>query len=229
MTKLLIVEDDLKTSNLVAMYAEREGHTVMQVHDGLQALSATRSFKPDVIVLDLMLPQIDGLDICRIVRGESEAGIIMLTARSTETDKLLGLDTGADDYLTKPFSPRELMARIRALLRRMEERQDEAATRLVGDLSIDLQRHRVIRGNELVDLTPREFALLEVLSRHPGQVYSRDQLMDLAFDDMYERAPRTVDVHVLNLRRKLERDPSDPEYVLTIYGVGYKLNDELDA
>ncbi|OGO05595.1 MAG: DNA-binding response regulator [Chloroflexi bacterium RBG_13_56_8] len=221
---ILVVDDDVKTVNLVRLYLEREGYEVLGAHDGRTALEFARQHNPDLVVLDLMLPLVDGLDVCRILRAETEIPIIMLTAKSTENDKLLGLDLGADDYVTKPFSPRELAARVRAVLRRTTNDSliPEVERITQGDLTVDFARHEVVVAGQLVRLTPSEFHLLEVLMREPNRVYTRAQLQDKAFGYDYEGLERTVDVHIMNLRRKIEPDLTCPRYVLTVYGVGYK-------
>jgi len=222
--KILVVDDDAKTVELVRLYLEREGYQVLGAHDGRRAIELARQGRPDLVVLDLMLPMVGGLDVCRILRAESRMPIIMLTARTTEDDKLLGLDLGADDYVTKPFSPRELLARIRAVLRRAtngaQTRQVEEVTH--GELAVDLARHKVTLGGKVVRLTPKEFRLLEVLTREPGRVFTRSQLQDQAFGHDYEGLERSVDVHIMNLRKKIEPNLAQPRYVLTVYGIGYK-------
>lgn len=222
--RVLVVEDDVKTADIVKAYLEKDGHDVLTTHDGKEGLAAARNSSPDLMVLDLLLPGIGGLDICRILRSESPVPIIMLTALSTEPDKLAGLDLGADDYITKPFSPRELAARVRAVLRRVAEekasRQPAILTR--GDISLDLEQCAVtVRGREIYP-TPTEFRLLAALAREPGRVFNRAQLVEKALGYDYEGMDRTVDVHILNLRRKIEQDPNRPEYIRTVYGMGYK-------
>jgi DNA-binding response OmpR family regulator len=223
--KILVVEDDKKTAELIKIYLEREGYAVLAVHDGARALELIAQRRPHLIVLDLMLPQVDGAEICRRVREESRVPIVMLTARSTEDDMLYGLDLGADDYIAKPFSPRELVARVRAVLRRTSAEQLVPALRF-GPLAIDFVRHEVRLGGALVHLTPKEFKLLEILARQPGRAFSRGELVERVFGLDYEGFERTVDVHMLNLRKKIEADPSQPTYVLTVYGVGYKFAEE---
>lgn len=223
---VIVAEDDAKQAEVVQLYLQRENHTVTVAADGRAALDEVRRRAPDLLVLDVMLPNVDGLDVCRIVRREHEFPVLMLTARSTEDDMLLGLDLGADDYLTKPYSPRELMARVRALLRRVRAspEQQESVSR-VGTLVVDPVRHRVEIAGNTVDCTPGEFTLLEVLASQPDRVFTREQLLELASGfDRYVTG-RTVDVHVLNLRKKLERDPSRPAFLKTVFGVGYKLTD----
>ena len=226
--KLLVAEDDPKQAELLRRYLEHEGHMVTVVGDGRAALDAIRSDPPDLLVLDVMMPRVDGLDVCRVLRRDSDLPVLMLTARSTEDDLLLGLDLGADDYLTKPYSPRELAARIRTLLRRA--RVATSATTAppvlrVGDLQVDPVRHEVRAGDREIGCTPGEFQLLEVMAAEPGRVFTRDQLLrHLHGFDSYVTA-RTVDVHVMNLRRKIEPEPTRPVRLLTVYGVGYKLAD----
>lgn len=222
--RVLVVEDDAKTADIVKMYLEKDGYAVVTAHDGLQGLAAARSNAPDLIVLDLLLPGISGLDICRTLRSERPTPIIMLTALSTEPDKLAGLDLGADDYISKPFSPRELVARVRAVLRRAsQEKPDENPQSLTYDgISLDLEQCTLHMNGQEVRTTPTEFRILAVLMREPGRVFSRGQLVEKALGYNYEGMERTVDVHILNLRRKIEQDPNRPEYLRTIYGMGYK-------
>jgi DNA-binding response OmpR family regulator len=221
--KILVVDDDKKTAELIRMYLEKDGYRVLLAGDGRQALEFARRRGPDLIVLDLMLPEVDGLDVCRILRAESRVPIIMLTARSIEEDRLLGLELGADDYVTKPFSPREVVARVRAVLRRTGE-PDENGPALVqaGELAVDLFRREArLRGVPL-RLTPKEFKLLETLARAPGRAWSRLELLERVFGYDYEGLERTVDVHVMNLRKKIEPDPTQPTYIQTVFGVGYR-------
>lgn len=222
--RILIADDDRKQADLVRRYLEREGHTVVVTRDGREALDEARRRRPDLLVLDLMMPRVDGLDVCRILRAESDVPIVMLTARSTEDDVLLGLDLGADDYVTKPYSPRELVARVRAVLRRSgrDERPDALPYR-VGDLAVDPARHEVARGDRPLDVTAAEFKVLECLAAAPGRVFTRRQLLEHAFGFDHYVQERTIDVHVMNLRRKIETAPAQPEYLLTVYGVGYKI------
>ncbi|MDO9333983.1 MAG: response regulator transcription factor [Dehalococcoidales bacterium] len=222
--KILVVDDDVKTVELVKLYLNRDGYKVLTAYDGTEALNLARQSHPDLIVLDLMLPGCDGLEICRILKNESDVPIIMLTARTTEDDKLAGLNLGADDYVTKPFSPRELAARVRVILRRLPEEtlQRGPAEIKRGELTLNfLNREASIAGRAL-QLTPIEFKLLGVLAREPGRVFSREQLIEMVFGYDFEGFDRTVDVHILNLRRKLEPDPSRPRYIKTAYGAGYK-------
>lgn len=222
---VLVVDDDVKTAELVRLYLEREHYRVLVAHDGRRALELGRQKRPDLIVLDLMLPKVDGLDVCRILRAESEVPIIMLTARSTEDDVLLGLDLGADDYLAKPFSPRELVARVRALLRRAARAEPPPERLELGALTLDLGRHEVRLGGELLRLTPKEFGLLATLMREPGRVFSRLELLERAFGFDYEGLERTVDVHVMKLRRKLRAVAPTADHIETVYGIGYRMSD----
>jgi DNA-binding response OmpR family regulator len=188
-----------------------------------------KSQAPDLIVLDLMLPEISGWDVCRTLRAESNVPIIMLTARDEDTDKIVGLELGADDYVTKPFNPKELVSRVKAVLRRAEGAAVKKKIIEFADLSIDLERHEVRRGDRLVELTPTEFELLRVLAESPGRVYSRMQLLDKVQGDAYEGYERTIDSHIKNLRRKVEADPDQPRYVLTVRGIGYKFGGGADV
>ncbi|GAB4436442.1 MAG: response regulator transcription factor [Chloroflexi bacterium OHK40] len=226
----LVVDDDPKTVELITLYMEREGFTVVSAYDGRRALDLARQRHPDLIVLDLMLPHVDGLDITRIIRSESRVPVIMLTARTTEHDMLLGLDLGADDYVTKPFSPRELMARVRAVMRRARAAYESApAIVRYRELVISFASREVRRHGELVRLTPKEYGLLELMARSPGRAFARAELLRHVFGADYEGLDRTVDVHVMNLRRKIEPDPANPCYVLTVYGYGYKFGAESES
>lgn len=241
--RVLVVEDDPKTANLVRLYLEHAGYDVAVAPDGREGLRlARREPAPDLVVLDVMLPHVDGLQICREVRLGTDASVILLTARSTEEDRLEGLDLGADDYVVKPFSPRELVARVRAVLRRRVSNGAEArarpaanavsgagaggATQRVGAIEVDPFRHEARVNGKPVDLTPREFDLLHALASRPGRVFSRDDLAAAAFGPDYEGSERTVDAHVKNLRAKIERDPAAPKVILTVFGVGYRLAEE---
>lgn len=218
------MDDDRKTVDLVRIYLEKDGYRVLTADNGKQALETARQKKPDLIVLDLMLPEMDGFDVCRVLRTEGDAvPVIMLTARTMDDDKLTGLDVGADDYMTKPFSPRELVARVRAVLRRtgdVSSRGPESVT--FGNIEVHFVRHDVRRDGQTVPLTPTEFKLLETLVKDPGRAFSRLQLLDRVFGVDYEGMERTVDVHVMNLRKKIEHDASAPCYVVTVPGVGYR-------
>jgi len=221
---VLLVDDDVKIVELVALYLKRDGYRVLVAHDGVTALNIARESHPDLIVLDLMLPGMPGLDVCREMRKESDVPIIMLTARTTEQDRLVGLDSGADDYVTKPFSPRELAARVRAVLRRsaLEERERGPTEIRQGDLTMNLLTREVVVAGRAVRLTPIEFELLAVLAREPNRVFSRAQLIEKAIGFDFEGFDRTIDVHILNLRRKIEPDPKSSRYIKTVYGAGYR-------
>ncbi len=219
--KVLVVDDDVKTVELVKLYLNRDGYQVLTAYDGVEALRLARESCPDLIVLDLMLPDIDGLEVCRILRHESDVPIIMLTARTTDQDKLTGLGLGADDYVTKPFSPKVLVARVRTVLRRLPgEHGPEEIKR--GELSMNFTKHEAWFSDRPLNLTSVEFKLLGVLAKEPGRVFSRASLIEEALGYDFEGFDRTIDVHILNLRRKLEPDPNHPRYIKTVYGVGYK-------
>ena len=224
MNQILIVDDEPKITRLVRDYLENAGFAVTVARDGREALMRARTERPDLIVLDLGLPGIDGLDVTRALRRDAGVPIIMLTARAAETDRVVGLELGADDYVTKPFSPRELVARVRAVLRR---REGDAGGELLraADLTLDVARMRVEVSGRRVDLTSTEFALLAALARQPGRVFTRSQLLDAIHGLAFESYERAIDAHVKNIRRKLERDPHQPRYLLTVYGVGYRLAD----
>ena len=230
--RILVAEDDHKQAELVRRYLEREGHATVVVHDGRAAIDEVRRRRPDLLVLDVMMPKVDGLDVCRVLRADKETTgdipIIMLTARSTEDDLLLGLDLGADDYLTKPYSPRELVARIRAVLRRGGAGQDSGVYQ-VGELTIDTVRHEVELAGTPVETTPAEFKILAGLAASPGRAFTRQQLLERAFGFDHYVFDRTIDVHVMNLRKKIEAEPARPRYLLTVYGVGYKLAEQTEA
>ncbi len=222
--RILVVDDDGKIVQLVKIYLERDGHRVTTASDGLEALRLAREMHPDLIVLDLMLPGMDGLKVCRTLRTESDVPIVMLTARTTEDDKLLGLELGADDYVTKPFSPKELAARVRAVLRRLPQdpfRQGPAEI-TSGPLKLNFEKHEASVDGRVLKLTPIEFRLLGTLAKEPGVVFSRAQLVSRVFGYDFDGFDRTVDVHILNLRRKLEPDPEHPTFIKTVYGAGYK-------
>jgi len=220
--KVLVVDDDVKTVELVKLYLNRDGYRVLTAYDGNEALTLAREKQPDLIVLDLMLPGINGLEICRILREESDVPIIMLTALTTDDDRLTGLDIGADDYVTKPFSPRELAARVRAVLRRLPgERGPEKIEH--GALTVNFLKHEAFLKGKPLNLTPIEFKVLGALVKEPGRVFSRAQIIEKALGFDFDGFDRTIDVHILKLRRKLEPDPRHPRYIKTIYGTGYKL------
>jgi DNA-binding response OmpR family regulator len=222
---ILVVDDEAKIARLVRDYLEQAGYPVTLAFDGREALAAFRHEKPRLVILDLMLPEVDGLDVARIIRKESDTPIIMLTARVEEADKLIGLELGADDYVTKPFSPRELVARVRAVLRRTEGHERAAPLLSVDDLAIDPERRTVTVAGRAVELTPTEFDLLTVLARHPGRVFSRMELLERVQGYAYEGYERTVDAHIKNIRQKIEEHPRKPRYILTIYGLGYKFSE----
>jgi len=218
-----VVDDDPNISEVVALYLEREGYVVDVALDGDEALKKTRSHPPDLVVLDLMLPKVDGLEICRILRSQSSVAIIMLTAKGEETDKLVGLNLGADDYISKPFSPRELVARVKAVLRRSSfPSRYEGESLLFQDLHIRPSTRTVKVQVDEVELTAKEFDLLLFLVQHPNQVFSREQLLNSVWDYEYFGDASTVTVHVRRLREKIETDPTRPRYILTVWGVGYK-------
>ena len=222
---ILIIEDEPKITKLARDYLERGGFRVLVAAAGDTGLAMARHEHPDLIVLDLMLPGMDGLDVCRALRRESDIPIIMLTARSEEADRLIGLELGADDYIVKPFSPRELVARVRAVLRRAQGEILKPGLLAIGNLEIDLTGHRVTQDGEPLHLTPNEFKLLAALARHPGQTFTRAQLLDRLHGVAYEGFDRSIDAHIKNLRRKVERDPAEPQFILTVYSIGYKFAD----
>ncbi len=226
MKTILVVDDEPQIAGIVRDYLRLAGFGVIVAGDGVRALEAARGGRPDLVVLDLGLPGLDGLEVARALRKESDIPIIMLTARVEEDDRLRGLEIGADDYVTKPFSPRELVARVRAVLRRSERRHVDGDLLRVSDLTLDAARRTVHRGDEPIDLTPTEFQVLATLVRHPGRVFTRSQLLDAARGTDAEAYDRAIDSHVKNIRRKLERDPHAPRYLETVYGIGYKLVEE---
>jgi DNA-binding response OmpR family regulator len=229
--RVLVVDDERALAELVGTYLDRDGFEVSLTHDGQQAIELARQVDPDVMVLDLGLPLIDGVEVCRVVRTFSDCYIVMLTARTEEIDKLIGLSVGADDYLTKPFSPRELLARVRAMLRRpraataSELTSQEVPPRVFGALSIDVAGREVNLDGESVALTRTEFDVLEALSGRPKLVFSRRQLIDAVWDQTWVGDEHLVDVHVAHLRRKLGDDASSPRYVLTVRGIGYRIGE----
>jgi two-component system alkaline phosphatase synthesis response regulator PhoP len=228
---ILVVDDEPGIVAIARDYLDRAGFRVITAGDGVTALRLARTERPNLLVLDLMLPGMDGLDVARALRQDPATKalpIIMLTARVEETDRVIGLELGADDYVIKPFSPRELIARVRAVLRRTEGERDTAGLIHIGDLVIDLQRRSVRRGNTPIELTATEFDLLAILAREPGRPFTRAQLLELAYDVSYAGFDRTVDAHIKNLRRKIEPDPRNPRYILTLYGVGYKFTEDVD-
>jgi Response regulators consisting of a CheY-like receiver domain and a winged-helix DNA-binding domain len=227
--KIFVVEDDKTLLDVLKYNLLKEGYEVVIAADGVRALEVARSEKPDLIILDIMLPKLDGFEVCRILRKETTVPILMLTAKVEEIDKVVGLEIGADDYMTKPFSLRELLARIRAMLRRTEMAREEALsdevplpTMKVNDLEIDFARHKVSLGKSILDLSPKEFGLLAFLARNRGQAFTRDHLLEKIWGYDYAGDTRTVDVHIRWLRQKIEADPSHPQHLLTVRGVGYK-------
>jgi len=221
--RLLVVEDEKSIREAVTAYLEKEGYWVTAVADGQAALDAFEKRTFDLVVLDLMLPHVSGEDVCRAIRDTSDLPIIMLTAKGELEDRVLGLELGADDYLVKPFSPRELVARVRALLRRAHVGEEPQRDRLVfGDLEIDVAAHKVHLAGEELDLTASEFKLLTTLARYPGRVYSRMELVEKVLGYDFEGYERTIDSHVKNLRAKLDDDPRDPTFIYTVHGVGYR-------
>ena len=210
----------------VAASLERDGFKVTTAYNSRAALDSARRQHPDLIVLDLMLPEISGFDVCRALRKESDVPIIMLTARDETTDKIVGLELGADDYVTKPFDPKELVSRIKAVLRRSQGQIVARNTLHIADLEIDVSKRLVKRDEEVIELTPIEFDLLKAMAEHPGQVFTRLQLLDRVQGEAYEGYDRTIDSHIKNLRKKIEPNPEKPRYIITVYGVGYKLEEE---
>ena len=224
MATILVVDDEPKITQLVRDYLESAGFAVVTAGDGNEALMRARTERPDLVILDLGLPQLDGLDVARSLRREGDLPIIMLTARDDETDKLIGLELGADDYVTKPFSPRELVARVRAVLRRRDRGAADDLLR-AGALTLDVPRMRLEVDGRAVELTATEFNLLAAMARQPGRVFTRSQLLDAIHGVAFESYERAIDAHVKNLRRKIELDAHDPQHLLTVYGVGYRLAD----
>jgi DNA-binding response OmpR family regulator len=224
--RILVADDDPKHAQLIRLYLEREGHQVLTVGDGRAALDQARARRPDVVILDIMMPLVDGLDVCRILRAESDVAILLVTARSSENDMLLGLDIGADDYLSKPVSPRELTARVRVLLRRTRSSGQQSAILRVGGLEVDSGRFEVRVDGVPVNLTAKEFGIVELLAGEPGRVFTRGQIIDKTFGFEHDVSERTVDAHVVNLRRKIEADPAEPRYVQTVYGRGYRMAEQ---
>jgi two-component system OmpR family response regulator len=228
--KVLLVEDDRTLLDVLKYNLTKEGHDVVTASDGVEALDMARNKKPDLIVLDVMLPKLDGFEVCRILRRETTTPILMLTAKASETDKVVGLELGADDYMTKPFSMREFLARIKAMLRRSEmmkmvessAKETTPSIIKVGGLEIDFARHKVSQSGTTIDLSPKEFDLLAFLLKNREQVFSRDQLLEKVWGYDYAGDTRTVDVHIRWLRQKIEVDPANPRHLLTVRGIGYK-------
>ena len=222
MKTVLVVDDERPIVQIAKDYLEHAGFAVIAAHDGAVALEIVRARRPDLVVLDLGLPRLDGIEVARQLRRESTIPIIMLTARVEESDRLLGLEIGADDYITKPFSPRELVARVKTVLRRVDSAHAAGDVRQIDDLTIDISRMKVNRGRTAIELTTTEFQLLAALARHPGRVFTRAQLLDAVRGDAVESFERAIDAHVKNIRRKIEPDTRNPRYILTVYGIGYK-------
>jgi DNA-binding response OmpR family regulator len=226
MKTILVVDDEPKIVQLARDYLEHAGFGVVTAADGRTALDEIHRRRPDLVVLDLGLPQLDGLDVTRSIRRDSNLPIVMLTARDDEVDKLLGLELGADDYLTKPFSPRELVARVKAVLRRTDRPAEPGDLIRAGELRLDVPRMRAEVAGKPIDLTPTEFQLLTTLAAQPGRIFTQSQLLDAVHGVAFESYERAIDAHVKNLRRKLEPDPREPRYLLTVYGVGYRFADD---
>jgi DNA-binding response OmpR family regulator len=227
--KVLVVDDEPQIVKVLKAYLENAGFQPVIAMDGKMALSRFKSEQPDFVILDLNLPGMDGLDVCRAIRRESNAPILMLTARIEETDKIIGLELGADDYVIKPFSPREVIARVRTILRRSAPEPTIQEIIKVNELTIDTVQHTVKLGGRMIDLTPTEFDILVVLAKQPKRVFSRLQIMEAAQGNAFEGYERTIDAHIKNLRNKLEPDPRNPRYIQTVFGVGYKLQGDADA
>ena len=224
--KILVVDDEPQITELLKSYLEREGYQVAVAADGEEALAMADAERPDLILLDLMLPKKNGFEVCRDIRAKSRVPIIMLTARDEEPDKIVGLELGADDYITKPFSPREAVARVRAVLRRSEPDSPEGKIIRTGNLEIDSLRHEVKKNGKVIELTPTEFKILETLADSPRRVYTRLQLVEEVQGYSFEGYERTIDAHIKNLRQKIEDDPKNPRLIGTVYGVGYRFETE---
>jgi DNA-binding response OmpR family regulator len=226
LAEILVVDDDHKLVNLVSLYLKHEGFNVSVAYDGQEAINQAVQRQPALVILDLMLPKIDGLEVCQILRSKMRVPIIMLTARTTEEDKIQGLDLGADDYVAKPFSPRELMSRVRAVLRRSGEEAEAIPTEVhFGELSINFLRREVKIGKDVVNLTATEYRLLEIMAMKPGRTFSRSELIERVFGFEYEGVERTIDVHVMNLRKKIGAGSNQFRYVITVPGMGYRFED----
>lgn len=222
-TKVLLIDDDEKIVKLLRSYFEKEGWIVTAAYDGLQGLQAVKIQQPDIVILDLMLPGIDGWEVCKRLRKDSEVPIIMLTARDEETDRLIGLELGADDYVSKPFSPREIVARAKAVLRRTQREVVQSEPVKIGELKIDVENHEVRLAGQILDLTPTEFKILHLLAQKPGRPFTRLQIVEDSQGEAFDGYERTIDVHIKNLRRKLGDDGKEATYIQTVYGVGYKM------
>ncbi len=224
--RILVVDDEASIRNLVRAYLEAEGYTVHTAEDGIQGLAAFRRYQPELVVLDVMLPGMDGFEVLQQIRRESEAYVLMLTAKSEEADRVIGLTVGADDYLTKPFSPRELVARVKAILRRGRQAVTEDPVLTFAHIRIDSKRFKVWRDEQEIDLTALEFKLLKTLATYAGMVLSREQLLERVWGYDFYGDERVVDVHIGRIRQKLEPDPAHPRYIITVRGIGYKFEDE---
>lgn len=228
--KILVVDDEPQIVKVVSAYLEKAAYKVVTASTGKDALDQFNKENPDFVILDLNLPEMDGLDVCREIRRKSKVPILMLTARVEEADRLIGLELGADDYVVKPFSPREIVARVRTIFRRTSAPETVSVSLIqVGKLNVDLEKHIVTQDGKAIDLTPTEFGILVVLARQPRRVFSRLQIMEQAQGDAFEGYERTIDAHIKNLRLKLEPDPKNPTYIQTVFGVGYKLEVKEDA
>jgi DNA-binding response OmpR family regulator len=225
---ILVVDDEPEIVRLLRSYLEKDSYRVVTAYNGEEALYVARHEKPDLVVLDILMPKMDGLAFTRQIRREQDVPIIMLTARAEETDRIVGLEMGADDYVTKPFSPREVVARVRAVLRRAQPKSEAPPILRAGPIVLDRAEHTVTVAEEPVELTPTEFDILETLMKEPGRVFSREEILEAVHGVAFEAYERTVDAHVKNLRHKIEADPTTPRYVLTVRGAGYRLNPELD-
>ena len=226
---VLLVDDDPKIAKFLRSYFEAEGFSVFTASDGMMALQMYRDLKPDILVLDLMLPKVTGLDVCRQIRKESDTPILMLTARDDETDRLIGLELGADDYVVKPFSPREVVARVKAILRRTQKTQEKTESFRIGHFIIDSEGYTVSMDGTVLDLTPTEYKIFELLATHPGHAFTRIQMVEQIQGVAFEGYERTIDAHIKNLRHKINDNPKDPCIILTVYGVGYKFAGENHA
>jgi DNA-binding response OmpR family regulator len=222
---VLVVDDNEKIVEVLAAYLEASGYEVVTAHDGEAAIEAVRARRPDIALLDIMLPGIDGIELTRRFQRDYDLPVILVTAKTEEIDRLIGLEVGADDYVSKPFSPREVVARVKAVLRRVDRASESAAggTLVVGDLAIDTDRREVTVAGTKVDLTRTEFEILATMAAHPGRVYSRLQLLEAVSGDAFEGYERTIDAHVKNIRKKIGDDPKEPRYIRTVFGVGYKV------
>ena len=220
---VLIVDDDKKITELLKAYFTKENFTVLTSYDGIDALLSIKTHKPDIIILDLMLPGIDGFEVLKRLRKDNNIPVIMLTARDEETDKLIGLEIGADDYIAKPFSPREVVARAKVVLRRVQPAEDFSKEVKVGEITVDLKKYEIKKKGRLIEFTPIEFKIFELLCQNPGQVYSRLQIIEKVQGYEFDGYDRTVDAHIKNIRKKIEENPQKPEYLVTVFGVGYKL------